>query len=911
MRLLGRYERAIARKPWVAIILVLLVTMFMAYSATNVDSGFEDDDFRVDNDIAQANDEVQERFGSQVSTFTVLIVAEDNALSRDVLLVQLELEERLTDARVQEVLVRTPENPTGIANAVDLVAQAAFLTEGMEAADQFVNDTDNNGTGAVAYAEFFEMMANLTIDERRTIIEGGSLELNLSTVPVPVVLEYEPYEPSMLPAYLKGTPFKEVLPFLLSEDYKDGERTSAAKSIFSLAVQQDLEPERSLEIEEELEGIVASIEESHEGLELRFIGDQLIGKAIDDASGASIGIIMTLAMVLIVVVLAVVYRNMRDTVFNLLALVFAIVWVYGFGALVGFNFNPMTITVPVLLVGLGIDYGIHLTLRYREEVRKGNDISDAIGVSGSTVGFAITIATLTTVMGFLSNVTSDVSTIREFGILAAFGIFSAFVLMMTFFPALKIVSDRRRLAMGKPIIKEKVQDKRSIFGWSRNVPEYDPSSECPIVCASGVGALNNLAGLGAVATRRPVVVIGVIVVVTVASLWGASQLEARFGFSDFLPEDLEITESFNMLVDDFDFSRESAYIYVEGDLADPEVFLTIKEVQDEALGSRHAVLTDPVESPLELGRAMADPMSPRFDPGFQQVWLTNADTDGDGVVDPGLSRANVTAIYAALFKYGPDQAGRVLAVEGDGYGAMVIRVPVNSRNGEVADELTEDMEEAISPMKDFDGGAVSKVVATGPAIVSYTVQESISTGQTRSMILITIISLLILTGLYLYLKRSFTLGAVTLLPLLFVIAWGFGGMFLIGVPFNVVTVTIAAITVGLGIDYAIHVTQRFTEDLETLPDSDCAICVAVSHTGTALFGSAATTVVGFGLLSLSIVPPLAQFGKVTALNIFLAFVASVFVLPTFLILWWRGKQRLINRSTSKSPTTSKSEADIS
>jgi uncharacterized membrane protein YdfJ with MMPL/SSD domain len=63
----------------------------------------------------------------------------------------------------------------------------------------------------------------------------------------------------------------------------------------------------------------------------------------------------------------------------------------------------------------------------------------------------------------------------------------------------------------------------------------------------------------------------------------------------------------------------------------------------------------------------------------------------------------------------------------------------------------------------------------------------------------------------------------------------------------------------------------------------------VGHTGAALFGAAATTIGGFGMLTFSVLTPMAQFGIVTALSIFYSFLASVFVLPSFLAIWARRK----------------------
>lgn len=150
-------------------------------------------------------------------------------------------------------------------------------------------------------------------------------------------------------------------------------------------------------------------------------------------------------------------------------------------------------------------------------------------------------------------------------------------------------------------------------------------------------------------------------------------------------------------------------------------------------------------------------------------------------------------------------------------------------------------------------------------------------------------ALVILTVLYVAIRRSLLLSMVTILPLVFVVVWTLGAMFYLDIPLSPVTVTIAAITVGLGIDYSIHMTQRFLEEVERYGDVDCALCVSTSHTGSALFGSAATTMIGFSVLTFALLPPLRHLGQVLALSVLFSLLATVFVLPTFLRLWFRGR----------------------
>ncbi|PSP59815.1 Patched family protein, partial [Halobacteriales archaeon QH_7_66_37] len=132
-----------------------------------------------------------------------------------------------------------------------------------------------------------------------------------------------------------------------------------------------------------------------------------------------------------------------------------------------------------------------------------------------------------------------------------------------------------------------------------------------------------------------------------------------------------------------------------------------------------------------------------------------------------------------------------------------------------------------------------------------------------------------------------SLGGVTLLPVLFSVTWILGTMYLIGMPFNALTGTIAALTIGLGIAYSIHISSRYTLELERQGDVWAAMDTTVTGTGGALLGSAATTVGGFGTLALAILPVLQQFGIITGLTIIYAFLASVLVLPSMLVVWTR------------------------
>ena len=108
-------------------------------------------------------------------------------------------------------------------------------------------------------------------------------------------------------------------------------------------------------------------------------------------------------------------------------------------------------------------------------------------------------------------------------------------------------------------------------------------------------------------------------------------------------------------------------------------------------------------------------------------------------------------------------------------------------------------------------------------------------------------------------------------------------MYLGGYSLNLVTATIGAISIGVGIDFSIHITQRFREELKK-HDNTHALEKTLNGTGIALLGSSISSIIGFGIMGFAPMPMFASFGQITAIMIFLALISSVFVLPSLLVI---------------------------
>ena len=132
--------------------------------------------------------------------------------------------------------------------------------------------------------------------------------------------------------------------------------------------------------------------------------------------------------------------------------------------------------------------------------------------------------------------------------------------------------------------------------------------------------------------------------------------------------------------------------------------------------------------------------------------------------------------------------------------------------------------------------------------------------------------------------RSIRQSAVSIIPIALVLAWLLGFMYAAGYNLNAVTATIAAISVGIGIDYSIHFTMRFREELRRATDRLAAINAAGAGTGTALILSATTSIVGFLFLALAPMPVFADYGLLTAVMIAFSLLAALTVLPSLLYI---------------------------
>ena len=596
----------------------------------------------------------------------------------------------------------------------------------------------------------------------------------------------------------------------------------------------------------------------------------------DDASATSLAILMLIALVVIGILLALFYRQVSDVALSLAGLVLTIVWALGFQGLLGPDGlgligapSVLGQMVPVMMIGLCVDYGIQFTSRYREELNGAADdvetsAARSVGASVGGVMLPLGLAGATTSISFLTNLTGDISGLGDFGVVAASGVASGLFIFLTGVPSARLLLDRRREAKGRAIAAKPIADALPI--------------------TSGV-----VERIGATMVRRPAVMLAGAGIITIAFGSLATQLESTFDSNDLLPDGTESTEDIRFLDDFLGGNTEPVTVLVEAELSNDR---TLRNLLDFS-----SAIEDPVTRPdavssevtASLG-VVVDELPPESHAELDElaVELANPLLVAPVIVEDGLD------IVRDANPGGYDAGGAEGVI--DETGAETDRTIIQF------DALTGDTDDTRDLFNDVDAlwfGEPEEITAIANEIIGIEVADSLTESQSTSIMLTVIAALIVLILFFWVTEFRPMLAVLSVLPIVMVLVWVLGTMVLLGYDYNVFTALITALSIGIGVDYTIHVTHRFLEEREHTGDIEAAVHTTLNTTGGALVGSALTTALGFIVLLFSPIGPIGQFGTLTAITVVYSLLAAVIVLPPMLVIWaayhdWRQGSGLVD-----------------
>ena len=861
MKLLTNFfSSAATKRPVITILVVLLLTGFFGYMAGQAEELSTSFGGELDTPEIQASSKLGEYFqtsGSQ-SVFQIIISGED-VLTVDGYLAWQEINKAVSESEIYPYLVKDQGGavqgffaPVDFAKAFSPAINVAAMSD--EQFKQLYNQA--NSQMPAEFKAFASALLSSTYNEDLTTASAGLAIVTIDSS-------------------------------LIVQDFGGSDGAFIEQPRMEVALADSLN-------EISIGGIKVS----------GFSFGLLLGNEGDDFL-EEIGILFGQAFLIILVVLAYIFfirprkgfnilksgrRTFSDLFLSLGAILLSIGWMQGAGTILGPGYldiigapNQVSQIAPIILIGLGVDYAIHFTSRYREEIGSGNTIAGSTTSTLKSVGVALTLATLATIVGFLTNIVSPLPELKDFGILVSTGIFFAFFLVMTFVPAIRTLLDKR--------------------AENKNKINNDAFS------SSGESVLNKVAASsGIIPKKLKIVALILLFSISGYGYFSFTNLETIFEFTDFLPEDDPVVQTLGLLTEEFGGGfGETTSVLIEGDdLATPEVHNALIESINNLAEKQNIVVyagNVAAESVIgTVGQLMvpqgAAPGAPPAMPDMELIGTLGSygvdlmsgaqGIDALKIKDTG----NVQGLYEYLVESDPESfLANLYFNENNKVTAQQVRITTSAGSLGAA-QLRDDIYEAFQPMSTI---GVS-IAATNDAIVTQSVSDLISESQFQSLIFAILASMIFLVLYYMIDIRKPFLGVITILPVVAIVMGTYLGMYFLDIPLNPVTSTLSGLAIGIGVPFVIHVTNRFRETLLVADSPVDAVRTTLKTTGGSLFGSAFTTMAGFGILMTSSLKPFQQMGQVVVVALGFALVASILILPTLLVFW----ANYHNKKTAKS-----------
>ena len=577
-------------------------------------------------------------------------------------------------------------------------------------------------------------------------------------------------------------------------------------------------------------------------------------RAYREDTGPLIGIAFLLIAVLIFLFL----RSPSDLVLALAGLLMSIVWVVGAEGWLGPNGlgllgrpSGVSVIIPILIISLTVDYAIQVALHYREARTDNTSVLAASRSGWRVVTPPVALAALTTIGSFLVGLISPIPAIKDFGVVAGLGVGLSVIVMLTLLPAGRLILDRRRESRGRLAPPRQV---------SQALPGMERVAEA----------------VGGSVTRNPIPYLVTILVLSIVLGLASTRLESRFSILDLLPSGGSVAEDWRTLDAAIGGSLEMANTLLRVEATETRTLVNLDDLttsfEDE--WKRPQAAAGPIQA--SVGLLVRDWTEDTGEPGdkYDQELADIFEEATAGVqFDPALMQEFLDKLQAK-----EPAVTHLMANDPQGIDAFLLQFPVFTNDTDQTKRLQEEIEALWF-------GEDEAVTVTSGSVISVTVTEEMTSRQTEAILATIAAALGILFVFFWATLRQPFLAFIAVGPIVLVLIWILGTLALLGIPYTIVTATITALSIGIGVDYTIHIIYRYREEYSHLRNPEIAAVRTLKTTGSALLGSALTTGTGVGVLIISSVPALQQFGITVVITIAYSLLMSVLLVPTAMTFW--------------------------
>ena len=529
-----------------------------------------------------------------------------------------------------------------------------------------------------------------------------------------------------------------------------------------------------------------------------------------------------------------VFRSLLWVIIPLLSCFFSVFIMIGFLGLVGWKVTVISSNFIALMLILTMAMNIHMSVRYLQFRKENPDVqnSEALLWTSEKMFWPILYTVLTTICAFLSLIFSGIKPIIDFGWMMTVGLLVSMFITFTLLPSVLNVLSKKNVT-------------------------YRDQKKSKITSI-----------LSSIAQKKPLAIYSSAILIVVISVIGISKLEVENSFINYFDKDTEIYKGMKLIDEELGGTTPLDVIvkFPEQEKTDNDDDWGEEEDDAKYWFTRNKIdritqIHDYLDNLDAVGKVMSFASMVRVAEDLTGVkklqglemgvlYTKIPDSIKKEIIDPYISIKNNEA--------------RI--------GLRILDSKENLRRNELIKKINNDLEKKIGLKPD-------EFKLAGVLILFNNLLQSLF----KSQILTLGIVMAGITLMFLVLFRNLTLSLIGVVPNFMAAFLILGIIGLLGIPLDMMTITIAAITIGIAVDNSIHYIYRFKEEFKKIKDYNKTLEKCHETVGVAILNTSITIIFGFSILILSNFIPTIYFGVFTGIAMLLAMISVLTLLPRLIL----------------------------
>ncbi len=535
--------------------------------------------------------------------------------------------------------------------------------------------------------------------------------------------------------------------------------------------------------------------------------------------------LMPYALLIMLMFLFISFRQLRGVFLPFVVVIMSICFSVGMIALIGWKFQMVTVLLPVMLVAIANDYGIHLIARYQEDNIAGSDISrKELAKSGlQNLGKPILLTGITTIIGMLCLLGHVIVPSERLGILAAIGILFALAASLLFIPAVLSV-----IRKSKPILFTNETGNQKHF-------------------------IERMLGyFGDLVSGKPKTIIIVSLVISLVAAAGIFLVVIDTNPENYYTQDSPVVHASQITSKYFGGSTNISVVY-KGDIKQPDLMNRIDAMEKQLQEMPEVGNTASI---ARVVRQMSRALNDEDESGYDKIPTTR----------------NAVAQYFELYSMSgdPDDFEKLVDFPYE-------HAQVTARISEISARKINHLVEFVRNLTRNDENVE---MVGGFATILAEIARLIVKGQLISLFAAMILVCILIMIIF----RSITAGFISITPLALSMVLLFGLMGFFNIELNIVTAMLSSIMIGVGIDYTIHFLWRYKDELKKGLRYEEAVKRTLTTTGRGIVFNALSVIIGFAALLVSNFLPVKFFGFLVVVSIGACLIGALILIPALCIV---------------------------